>query len=161
MDSVSRNAVWLVALSCLSNFLPTLAAPTSFENGLLKNTSFPTANFEASIFKSRDTSIPLRILPVGASIMSGWGSNNLQETGPGLRKPLRDALRADGFDVNMVGSLTCSASSTTFVDNDCEAVAGDRLVQILAEFHTQSVTRLVIIIIEVVRQYVLIANNNS
>ncbi|KAK1849322.1 killer toxin subunits alpha beta [Colletotrichum chrysophilum] len=42
----------------------------------------------------------LRILPLGASIVFGVGSS----TGNGFRKPLRDALRYDGFEVNMVGT---------------------------------------------------------
>lgn len=134
MVSWSKNAIWLTTtvLSYLFNALPVSAAPTYYDNGIMTNTSFPDIDHEASAFTKRDTSIPLRILPVGASIMSGWGSNDLQETGPGSRKPLRDALREDGYDVNFVGSLSCTASSTTFVDNDCEAVAGDKLVQVLA-----------------------------
>ncbi|KAH8886185.1 family 3 carbohydrate esterase, partial [Thozetella sp. PMI_491] len=66
----------------------------------------------------------LRILSLGASIMSGVGSS----TGNGLRKSLRDALRQDGFDVNMVGSL----HSGDMVDWNHEAVPGDVLTQILA-----------------------------
>lgn len=42
----------------------------------------------------------LRILPLGASITWGTGST----TGNGYRKPLRDQLRFDGWNVNMVGS---------------------------------------------------------
>ncbi|KAM0342058.1 hypothetical protein ACHAPU_009786 [Fusarium lateritium] len=49
-------------------------------------------------------------------------------TDNGLRKPLRDALRADGYPVNMVGSL----KKGTMKDNDHEAVPGDVLTQILA-----------------------------
>lgn len=44
----------------------------------------------------------LRILPLGASIVRGWGPDGVQTDG--FRKPLRDRLREDGYKVNMVGS---------------------------------------------------------
>ena len=48
----------------------------------------------------RADKVPLRILPLGASLT--WGL--LSESGNGYRKPLRDALRFDGWEVDMVGS---------------------------------------------------------
>lgn len=42
----------------------------------------------------------LRIMPLGASIVSGTSSSPED----GFRKPLRDHLRSIGFKVNMVGS---------------------------------------------------------
>ncbi|KAK7432202.1 hypothetical protein QQZ08_001147 [Neonectria magnoliae] len=61
-----------------------------------------THPFEAfgPIVASRADKVPLRILSLGASIMSGTGG----ASGNGARKPLRDALRYDGWEVNMVGS---------------------------------------------------------
>ncbi|OBT86293.1 hypothetical protein VE02_05585 [Pseudogymnoascus sp. 03VT05] len=59
----------------------------------------------------------LRILPLGASIMSGVGSPEHS----GLRKWLRVALRYDGYPVNMVGS---KQDGTDMVDKDHEAVSG-------------------------------------
>lgn len=44
----------------------------------------------------------LRILPLGASIT--WGMGSESAGGNGYRKYLRDALRYDGWNVNMVGS---------------------------------------------------------
>lgn len=43
----------------------------------------------------------LRIMPLGASITYGLVSSD----GNGYRKALRDQLRYDGWNVNMVGSL--------------------------------------------------------
>ncbi|KAF4995624.1 hypothetical protein FGRMN_5016 [Fusarium graminum] len=58
----------------------------------------------------------LRILPLGASIVSGVGSS----TGNGFRKPLRDQLRYKGWDVNMVGSK----QNGDMTDRDFEATSG-------------------------------------
>ncbi|EKJ76429.1 hypothetical protein FPSE_03428 [Fusarium pseudograminearum CS3096] len=58
----------------------------------------------------------LRILPLGASIVSGVGSS----TGNGFRKPLRDQLRFKGWDVNMVGSK----QNGNMKDRDHEATSG-------------------------------------
>jgi hypothetical protein len=44
----------------------------------------------------------LRILPLGASITWGQASSD----GNGYRKHLRDQIRFDGWNVNMVGSRT-------------------------------------------------------
>lgn len=43
----------------------------------------------------------LRIAPLGASITNGY----LSSDGNGYRKHLRDQLRFEGWEVNMVGSL--------------------------------------------------------
>ena len=49
----------------------------------------------------RDTDkVSLRILPLGASITWGY----LSSDGNGYRKPLRDQLRFEGWEVDMVGS---------------------------------------------------------
>ncbi|KAK2669954.1 SGNH hydrolase superfamily [Fusarium oxysporum f. sp. vasinfectum] len=58
----------------------------------------------------------LRILPLGASIVSGVGSS----TGNGFRKPLRDQLRYKGWDVNMVGSK----QNGNMKDRDHEGTSG-------------------------------------
>ncbi|KAI9371767.1 SGNH hydrolase-type esterase domain-containing protein [Aspergillus egyptiacus] len=65
--------------------------------------------------------VPLRILPLGASIT--WGLKS--ETGNGYRKYLRDQLRYVGWDVNMVGSK--SNPDSTMVDKDVEAHSGDTI----------------------------------
>ncbi|KAK7216223.1 hypothetical protein V2G26_004226 [Clonostachys chloroleuca] len=111
---------WLLAslaLSAFSQVGPVSAAP----------------NYETIPISYRDVSgdwenakradlVPLRILPLGASIMTGVGSS----TGDGHRKPLRDALRQDGYEVNMVGSR----ASGQMKDQNHEGRPGDVLTQI-------------------------------
>ncbi|KAL3431446.1 hypothetical protein BDV09DRAFT_188416 [Aspergillus tetrazonus] len=65
--------------------------------------------------------LELRILPLGASIT--WGLKS--ETHNGYRKYLRDQLRFDGWEVNMVGSKHDPES--TMKDNDVEAHSGDTI----------------------------------
>jgi hypothetical protein len=79
--------------------------PTYEEAASFLNTSHPFVDIvgedELPSLRSRQTSkVPLRILPLGASIVFGIGSSN----GNGFRKPLRDALRYEGWSVNMVGT---------------------------------------------------------
>ncbi|KAF7550314.1 hypothetical protein G7Z17_g5812 [Cylindrodendrum hubeiense] len=83
------------------------------------NKTHPFDDFGA-ISSKRADKIPLRILSLGASIMSGTGSS----TGNG--KPLRDALRYDGWEVNMVGTR----GTGTMQDWNYEAVPGYVLTQI-------------------------------
>ncbi|KAK6069383.1 killer toxin subunits alpha beta [Seiridium cupressi] len=76
--------------------------------------------------KRQESKVPLRILPIGASIVYGIGSS----TGNGFRKPLRDALRYDGWDVDMVGSL----HSGDMVDWNHEATPGYIITQVRTAF---------------------------
>jgi hypothetical protein len=55
--------------------------------------------------------IPLRILPLGASITYGVHSSD----GNGYRRRLKDQLRSEGWEVNMVGSQ----NSGNMRDNVC------------------------------------------
>lgn len=72
------------------------------------NASGPGNNYLSGSFEKRylqkkdDKPFELKILPLGASIT--WGL--LSESGNGYRKPLRDQLRFDGWEVNMVGTKT-------------------------------------------------------
>ncbi|QKX57197.1 uncharacterized protein TRUGW13939_04305 [Talaromyces rugulosus] len=66
--------------------------------------------------------VPLRILPLGASITWGY----LSSTGNGYRKPLRDKLRYQGWQVDMVGSKT----NGDMKDNGVEAHSGDVISQV-------------------------------
>jgi hypothetical protein len=61
----------------------------------------------------------LRILPLGASITLGTMSSD----GNGYRKALRDQLRFDGWNVNMVGSV----GGGTMKDSVCHSLP-ERLV---------------------------------
>ena len=54
----------------------------------------------ASDEKTNKDKVPLRVLPLGASIT--WGKNSA--TGNGYRKPLRDQLTSGRWEVDMVGS---------------------------------------------------------
>ncbi|KAF7531462.1 hypothetical protein G7054_g8866 [Neopestalotiopsis clavispora] len=67
-------------------------------------------------------SVPLRILPLGASIVYGYGSSDQN----GFRKKLRDQLRYKGWEVNMVGSKR----NGDMVDNNVEATPGDLVDQV-------------------------------
>ncbi|KAJ3941997.1 uncharacterized protein N0V96_007482 [Colletotrichum fioriniae] len=117
---------WLTGLWLASSGLGGLSAafPANYDP---RNDDFPIvethpfADFGPIVTKRADKP-DLRILPLGASIMSGVGSTN----GNGLRKPLRDALRFDGFEVDMVGGR----NSGTMKDNDHEANPGDILTEI-------------------------------
>jgi lysophospholipase L1-like esterase len=67
---------------------------------------------------------PLRIMVLGASIMSGESTSS---DGNGMRRTLREALRARGNEVNMVGSL----QTGTMLDNDNEAHSGFLINQVI------------------------------
>ncbi|KAL3436498.1 SGNH hydrolase-type esterase domain-containing protein [Aspergillus tetrazonus] len=68
--------------------------------------------------------VPLRILPLGASIT--WGKNSL--TGNGYRGFLRDQLGHAGWEVDMVGSKHHGEME----DNDLEAHPGDTINKVKA-----------------------------
>ncbi|KAL5003758.1 SGNH hydrolase-type esterase domain-containing protein [Aspergillus recurvatus] len=68
--------------------------------------------------------VPLRILPLGASIT--WGKNS--PTGNGYRGFLRDKLRYAGWEVDMVGSKHHGDMG----DNDVEAHPGDTINKVKA-----------------------------
>ncbi|KAK3299621.1 PLC-like phosphodiesterase [Chaetomium fimeti] len=78
-------------------------------------------NSTASL-SARDGTFYLRIPPLGASITWGQGSTD----GNGYRKHLRDQLRFDGWNVNMVGSR----SGGTMNDRDVEGWPGYRVEQV-------------------------------
>ncbi|KAF7544762.1 hypothetical protein G7Z17_g9700 [Cylindrodendrum hubeiense] len=67
--------------------------------------------------------VDLRLMPLGASITNGKGSDD----GNGYRKALRDLLVADGNEVDMVGSL----ESGDMDDNQNEGWNGLRIDQVL------------------------------
>ncbi|KAL2064102.1 hypothetical protein VTL71DRAFT_4596 [Oculimacula yallundae] len=64
----------------------------------------------------------LRIMPLGASIVTGVGSSS----GNGFRKPLRDQLRFKGWAVNMVGSKM----NGNMADRNFEATSGHVIDQV-------------------------------
>ncbi|KAL2133066.1 hypothetical protein VTI74DRAFT_2970 [Chaetomium olivicolor] len=101
-------------LLALSSPLANLGVATPHPSSLTLRSTSPIAN-----------GIPLRILPLGASITYGVGSS----TGNGYRGPLRDQLTAAGNPVNMVGSRQAG----TMRDNDVEGWPGLRIEQVYAK----------------------------
>jgi len=76
----------------------------------------------ADLARRQDTTVPLRIMPLGASIT--WGTES--EDGNGYRKVLRDDLVTAGFSVDMVGSQ----KSGDMEDNDNEGHPGWRIAEV-------------------------------
>lgn len=70
------KTLWLTirVLYCLINVSPTWAAPSRLFIGDLTNSSHPFAEY-GLIGEKRADKVPLRILSLGASIMSGVGSS--------------------------------------------------------------------------------------
>ncbi|KAK7420361.1 hypothetical protein QQX98_002784 [Neonectria punicea] len=111
----------IISLPNAGYALPTLDQP---DDDSIFDRGHVFQDFGLTTYKRQQDKVPLRILSLGASIMSGVGSS----TGDGSRKPLRDALRFDGWEVNMVGSL----HSGKMKDKDHEAVPGDKINQVRA-----------------------------
>ncbi|KAF9873870.1 hypothetical protein CkaCkLH20_08604 [Colletotrichum karsti] len=91
-----------------------------FQSANATYTSFESRPINLNLRKRADK-VPLRILSLGASIVWGVGSSQ----GNSFRKPLRDRLRYDGWEVNMVGSLR----NGQMQDNDVQATPGDIIDQ--------------------------------
>jgi hypothetical protein len=99
---------------------PILAYSQSGLNHPVSPPGSQTLNTSYSTLRPRDPNTTLaaragnfylRILPLGASITLGTMSSD----GNGYRKALRDQLRFDGWNVNMVGSV----GSGTMKDRVC------------------------------------------
>lgn len=124
---------WTLAITAFSTF--TFAADDNNDNTSFKNKiifSNPFINRDSSFAedttdlrmkatrskarRAKPKPFELRILPLGASIT--WGAQS--SDGNGYRKDLRDQLRFEGWEVDMVGSVTHG----TMADNDCEGHPG-------------------------------------
>ncbi|KAJ4264235.1 hypothetical protein NW762_005429 [Fusarium torreyae] len=69
------------------------------------NVSNPLAEYGVDLeLTRRQSKVPLRVLPLGASTVFGVVSEPNDGRGDGFRKPFRDALRTAGWEVNMVGT---------------------------------------------------------
>ncbi|KAM7189559.1 hypothetical protein V8F20_010098 [Naviculisporaceae sp. PSN 640] len=122
---LTRWAVSLLGLLCA----PDLArgAPStspSFNESSLTDLLATVDDNGAHTLEKRAKLFALRILPLGASIVYGYMSPG----GNSFRKYLRDQLRYDGWDVNMVGSQR----NGDFADNDVEASSGFLIDQVAA-----------------------------
>ncbi|KAI1657216.1 carbohydrate esterase family 3 protein [Daldinia decipiens] len=105
---VHRQLLWCV-LAFTSQMASGLALPTPAspnDHGILPRDALkPRA-------KGFGNGIPLRIMPLGASITFGFGSSDNN----GYRKDIRDKIEANGNKVNMVGNNP----SGSMKDNDTE-----------------------------------------
>ncbi|GIK05072.1 hypothetical protein Aspvir_009171 [Aspergillus viridinutans] len=106
--------IWVQATAVISSN-STLNAVSELPSTLYRSYLTPTLH-------SRDDKVDLRILCLGASITWGVGSS----TGNGYRKPLRDRLRFEGYEVDMVGTK----HNGDMADNDVEAHPGDVIDQV-------------------------------
>ncbi|KAF5856297.1 hypothetical protein ETB97_007533 [Aspergillus alliaceus] len=88
----------------------------------VSSTAIPLRQNFGNKIETRADKVPLRILPLGASIT--WGVNSA--TGNGYRKPLRDQLTSAGWEVDMVGTKHHGSMK----DNDVEAHSGDTIKQV-------------------------------
>ncbi|KOC15195.1 hypothetical protein AFLA70_593g000510 [Aspergillus flavus AF70] len=103
--------LWLLVLSAVSSTAIPLRAGifTSVKGGSVT---------------TRADKVPLRVLPLGASIT--WGVNSA--SGNGYRAPLRNKLTSTGWEVDMVGTK----QHGNMTDNDVEAHSGDTIDQVKA-----------------------------
>ncbi|KAL4906648.1 SGNH hydrolase-type esterase domain-containing protein [Aspergillus multicolor] len=108
---MTSSLKWIYVLTILQA-ISGLAAPASIQTGS-GFTGVDSAN-----------NIPLRILPLGASIT--WGQNS--PTGNGYRLHLRTQIVSAGWLVDMVGSK----KNGDMIDNDVEAHPGDTITQVAA-----------------------------
>ncbi|KAI0108214.1 carbohydrate esterase family 3 protein [Daldinia grandis] len=89
-----------------------LAFASQIASGLALPTPESQIDALAARAKGFGNGIPLRIMPLGASITFGFGSSDNN----GYRKEIRDRLEGNGNQVNMVGNNP----SGTMKDNDTE-----------------------------------------
>ncbi|KNG86106.1 hypothetical protein ANOM_004862 [Aspergillus nomiae NRRL 13137] len=104
-------ALWLLLLSVVSS----TAIP--LRTGIF-------APVKGGSVTTRADKVPLRILPLGASIT--WGVNSA--SGNGYRGPLRGKLTSSGWEVDMVGTK----HHGTMKDDNVEAHSGDTIDQVKA-----------------------------
>ncbi|GES66464.1 esterase [Aspergillus terreus] len=122
MASLLFFTVLNLILALLSSSATGAAVPVSRSTDDSRYMDFDAAEWCPRAKRDDAPKVPLRILPLGASITWGY----LSSTGNGYRKPLRDKLRFEGWEVNMVGSK----SNGDMVDNDVEAHSGDVITQV-------------------------------
>ncbi|KAK0665755.1 family 3 putative carbohydrate esterase [Cercophora samala] len=109
--------------------LLSLQADQFILDNLSPNPSFSSNNtpsWHSFLAKRAAQDFFLRVMPLGASITEGVGSSNNH----GYRDLLRAQLRAQGWNVNMVGSK----QNGLFEDNENEGHPGRTINQVRAEF---------------------------
>ncbi|KAJ5677260.1 uncharacterized protein N7477_002893 [Penicillium maclennaniae] len=108
-----RATVWLITVS--------LAAAISLPTESLPRRESPFEN-KVSTIQTREDKFLLRIMPLGASITLGYKSTD----GNGYREHIRQQLRYEGWEVDMVGSKM----NGTMYNNHHEGHIGFRIDQI-------------------------------
>ncbi|SPN96486.1 uncharacterized protein DNG_00014 [Cephalotrichum gorgonifer] len=126
MAWLGRLMAAFAVLTCGSTPMATALPPGHWIPGNVvagNDSAHPFVDFPGVIKARQDDGLQLRILPLGASIMSGQGSPEHS----GIRKWVRMALRNDGWDVNMVGT---KQDGSDMKDMDHEATPGALIDQI-------------------------------
>lgn len=97
-----RAVIASLGLIAASKLPSCLAYPT--ENANVATSPNPQYNEGRLVRRAEPGDFYLRIMPLGASITAGSNFAPDDEGENGYRKYLRDRLRADEWDVNMVGN---------------------------------------------------------
>ncbi|KAI1416145.1 carbohydrate esterase family 3 protein [Hypoxylon sp. FL1857] len=108
----TKHLLWCI-LACASQLADGLA---------VQKTKCSARNTQAAPAKGFGNGVPLRIMPLGASITHGYRSSD----GNGYRKDLRDQLEKNGNKVNMVGERT----GGTMKDDESEGWDGYKISQV-------------------------------
>ncbi|KAI0386789.1 carbohydrate esterase family 3 protein [Hypomontagnella monticulosa] len=114
-----KHLLWCI-LACASQGANGLPIPRP---KALSNNALPPRATEAT--QSFARGLPLRIMPLGASITYGYGSSDKN----GYRKVLRDMLEQNGNHVNMVGDNPAGG----MVDDETEGWKGYTVDQVHAK----------------------------
>ncbi|KAI1453697.1 carbohydrate esterase family 3 protein [Annulohypoxylon moriforme] len=117
----TKHLLWCM-LTCASQVANGLCLPKTGPSNGGDAVSGDTHHARAKGFGN---GVPLRIMPLGASITYGYGSTD----GNGYREDLRSQLEANGNKVNMVGDNP----SGDMKDNDTEGWKGYRIDQVHAK----------------------------
>ncbi|OOQ85849.1 hypothetical protein PEBR_24090 [Penicillium brasilianum] len=112
---------WLVLLCTLATAEPVPVGLVSRSTG----SNLGIGEGSSTLQKRDNGTFLLRIMPLGASITNGYGSTDHN----GYRKALRQQLRYEGWQVNMIGSLR----NGTMHDNHHDGHFGYRIDQLEAK----------------------------
>ncbi|KAJ5721280.1 uncharacterized protein N7483_009214 [Penicillium malachiteum] len=124
-SSISINSAAQAYMLCLGLFSPFISA-LSTNVDRIPNLASPINNDITLRHRSTDNStFLLRLMSLGASITNGY----LSTDGNGYRDWIRQELRYEGWDVEMIGSLR----NGTMVDNFNEGHFGFRVDQLPAQ----------------------------
>ncbi|KAI1099184.1 carbohydrate esterase family 3 protein [Jackrogersella minutella] len=120
----TKHLLWCV-LACASQVVNGLAVPKTDALGIIAALARDNSDTSDAQAKGFGDGMPLRIMPLGASITYGYESTD----GNGYRLDLRKQLEANGNEVNMVGDHPGGSME----DNDTEAWSGYVITQVHAK----------------------------